>query len=181
VKPGTTGFPGGEGEVRLPGIGVTVDGTRYEDEVDACLPLSQYLRERKSGGIPVDCPTAECGACLVLVDGVAVKSCLMLAVQTDGCTVTTVDGLADDATAHSLQKAFRRHVRRCTRCRPGLVVAAVELLRGCSSPSEQEIHEGLSGVRCPCGSDADIVRAVCEAADAVQDADTQLPETRVVG
>lgn len=57
----------------------------------------------------------------------------------------------------------------------------MELLRGCSSPSEQEIHEGLSGVRCPCGSDADIVRAVCEAADAVQDADTQLPETRVVG
>ncbi len=153
----------------MPDIGVTVDGVRHDDEVEAWLPLARYLRERVGGGgvVPPECETAECGGCTVLVDGAAVKSCLMLAVQADGCAVTTVEGLADDLVARPLARALRRHAQRCARCLPGLVVAATDLLRNRPDPSEQEIHEGLAGVRCRCGDDADVVRAVRAAADSL--------------
>ncbi|KUP97905.1 (2Fe-2S)-binding protein [Thermobifida cellulosilytica] len=155
----------------MPGIGVavTVDGVRHDDEVEACLPLTHYLHDRVSGGLPLGCEAAECGGCIVLVDGVAVKSCLMLAVQADGCEVTTVRGLADDDAVRCLARTFRRYVRRCAQCLPGLTVAAVDLLRDQEAVlSEQEIRARLAGVRCPCGDEADVVRAVREAADVLE-------------
>ncbi|MEY9215238.1 2Fe-2S iron-sulfur cluster binding domain-containing protein [Thermobifida halotolerans] len=167
----------------MPDIGVTVDGVRYDDEVQARLPLAHYLRARGAGSdVPPGCETGECGACTVLVDGAAVRSCLMLAVQVDGRAVTTAGGLRRDDVARSVRRAFRRfRAAGCARCSSALVVAAVELLRECPDPSEQEIGGRLAEVRCRCGGHVEAVLAVREAADRLWGAARQTISDRVIG
>jgi carbon-monoxide dehydrogenase small subunit len=146
-------------------IRTTVDGVAYEDEVEPRLLLVHYLRDRLGRtGTPVGCDTSNCGTCTVHVDGLAVKSCSVLAVQTDGATVTTIQGLANGAW-HPVQKAFHeKHALQCGYCTPGMIMAAVDLLRDNPSPSEQEVREGLEGNLCRCTGYQNIVEAVLQAA-----------------
>ena len=154
-------------------VSVTVDGVRYVDEVEPRTLLVHYLREQLGKvGTVVGCDTSNCGACTVLMsgpDGVArgVKSCSVLAVQADGCAVTTVEGLADaDGTLHPVQQAFHeQHALQCGFCTPGMIMAAVDLLRENPNPTEAEIREGLSGNLCRCTGYQNIVRAVQAAAN----------------
>jgi carbon-monoxide dehydrogenase small subunit len=151
-------------------IRTTVDGVRYEDEVEARLLLVHYLRDRLGRtGTPIGCDTSNCGACTVHVDGKAVKSCTMLAVQADGAEITTIQGLAGSATGtddwHPVQKAFHeKHALQCGYCTPGMIMAAVDLLRETPDPTEQQVREGLEGNLCRCTGYQNIVDAVLQAA-----------------
>ncbi|MFD4504990.1 (2Fe-2S)-binding protein [Streptomyces sp. NPDC058457] len=147
-------------------IKVTVDGTRYEDEVAPRLLLAHYLRDRLGlTGTPIGCDTSNCGACTVDLDGATVKSCSVLAVQADGCTVTTVQGLAENGEWTALQRAFHeRHGLQCGYCTPGMIMAARDLLRENPRPSSDEVREALEGNLCRCTGYQNIVRAVLAAA-----------------
>jgi aerobic carbon-monoxide dehydrogenase small subunit len=125
-----------------------------------------YLRDRLGRtGTPVGCDTSNCGACTVHVDGKAVKSCTVLAVQADGADVTTIQGLASDGQWHPVQQAFHhRHALQCGYCTPGMIMAAVDLLRDNPKPTEDEVREGLEGNLCRCTGYQNIVDAVLEAA-----------------
>ena len=153
-------------------IRTTVDGVVYEDEVEARLLLVHYLRDRLGRtGTPIGCDTSNCGACTVHVDGKAVKSCSMLAVQADGTDVTTIQGLAQDGEWHPVQKAFHeRHALQCGYCTPGMIMAAVDLLRSNPTPTEDDVREGLEGNLCRCTGYQDIVDAVLDAAAETQGA-----------
>jgi len=146
-------------------ISVTVDGVRYEDEVEPRMLLVHYLREVAGRtGTPVGCDTSNCGACTVLLDGLSVKSCSVLAVQATGSDVTTIQGLAD-GDLHPLQEAFHEeHALQCGYCTPGMILAAADLLRDNPHPSEEQIREGLEGNLCRCTGYQNIVRAVLRAA-----------------
>ncbi|BCJ28558.1 (2Fe-2S)-binding protein [Actinocatenispora sera] len=146
-------------------ISVSVDGTEAVDEVEPRTLLVQYLREQRGRtGTPVGCDTSNCGACTVLVDGRAVKSCALLAVQADGAEVTTIQGLAN-GELHPLQKAFHEHhALQCGYCTPGMIMAAVDLLDEVADPSEQQVREGLEGNLCRCTGYQNIVTAVRDAA-----------------
>jgi aerobic carbon-monoxide dehydrogenase small subunit len=150
----------------MPTVRVTVNGTTYEDEVEPRLLFVHYLRDHLGlTGTNVGCDTSNCGACTVLVDGQSVKSCTMLAVQADGCDVTTIEGLAEDGEWHPLQTAFHtEHGLQCGYCTPGMIMASVSLLAEKPSPSEQEIREGLEGNLCRCTGYQNIVKAVQKAA-----------------
>jgi carbon-monoxide dehydrogenase small subunit len=149
-------------------VHVTVDGVAYVDEVEPRTLLVQYLRDQVGKvGTVIGCDTSNCGACTVHLAGPdgasrAVKSCSMLAVQADGCEVTTIEGLAGpDGTLHPMQKAFHEnHALQCGFCTPGMIMAAVDLLRENPQPSESEIREGMSGNLCRCTGYQNIVRAV---------------------
>jgi carbon-monoxide dehydrogenase small subunit len=162
-------------------VNVTVDGVHYVDEVPPRTLLVQYLREQLGKvGTVIGCDTGNCGACTVLLaapDGTAqaVKSCSVLAVQADGGEVTTVEGLAGpDGTLHPVQRAFHeQHALQCGFCTPGMIVAAVDLLRENPQPSEAEIREGLSGNLCRCTGYENIVRAVRAAATGAATVPTQ--------
>jgi carbon-monoxide dehydrogenase small subunit len=147
-------------------ISVTVDGVRREDEVEPRLLLVHYLRDRVGKvGTPVGCDTSNCGACTVDLDGRSVKSCSVLAVQADGGEVTTIEGLANGEW-HSVQSAFKEcHALQCGYCTPGMIMAAVDLLRHNPSPSEEEIRDGLEGNLCRCTGYQNIVKAVQMAAE----------------
>jgi len=149
-------------------IEVTVDGVRYTDEVEPRLLLVHYLRDRLGKvGTPIGCDTSNCGACTVHVDGVSMKSCSMLAVQADGCAVTTIEGLSANGALHPMQQAFRdNHALQCGFCTPGMVMAALDLLRDNPEPTDQEIRDGLEGNLCRCTGYQNIVRAVRAAAAA---------------
>ena len=150
-------------------IDVTVDGVRYTDEVEPRLLLVHYLRDRLGKvGTPIGCDTSNCGACTVHLDGVSVKSCAVLAVQADGASVTTIEGLSQYGTGelHPVQKAFHEaHAVQCGFCTPGMVMAAVDLLRANPEPSDREIRDGLEGNLCRCTGYQTIVRAVRAAAE----------------
>ena len=154
----------------MPDISVTVDGVRYQDHVEPRMLLVHYLREVVGKtGTPVGCDTSNCGACTVLMDGQSVKSCSVLAVQADGSQVTTIEGLAgsNGGGLHPVQKAFHtEHALQCGYCTPGMIMAAVDLLRENPSPSDAEIREGLEGNLCRCTGYENIVRAVRRAAEA---------------
>jgi carbon-monoxide dehydrogenase small subunit len=154
----------------MPDISVTVDGVRYQDHVEPRLLLVHYLREVVGKtGTPVGCDTSNCGACTVLMDGQSVKSCSVLAVQADGASVTTIEGLAgsNGGGLHPVQKAFHsEHALQCGYCTPGMIMAAVDLLRENPNPSDAEIREGLEGNLCRCTGYENIVRAVRRAAEA---------------
>jgi carbon-monoxide dehydrogenase small subunit len=154
----------------MPDISVTVDGVRYQDHVEPRLLLVHYLREVVGKtGTPVGCDTSNCGACTVLMDGQSVKSCSVLAVQADGASITTIEGLAgsNGGALHPVQKAFHsEHALQCGYCTPGMIMAAVDLLRENPSPSDAEIREGLEGNLCRCTGYENIVRAVRRAAEA---------------
>ena len=154
----------------MPDISVTVDGVRYQDHVEPRLLLVHYLRDVVGKtGTPVGCDTSNCGACTVLMDGQSVKSCSVLAVQADGASVTTIEGLAgsNGGGLHPVQKAFHsEHALQCGYCTPGMIMAAVDLLKENPSPSDAEIREGLEGNLCRCTGYENIVRAVRRAAEA---------------
>jgi aerobic carbon-monoxide dehydrogenase small subunit len=148
-------------------INVTVDGVGYVDQVEPRRLLVHYLRENLGKtGTPVGCDTSNCGACTVLMNGASVKSCAVLAVQADGADITTIEGLANGGL-HPLQAAFHgEHALQCGYCTPGMILAAVDLLRDNPDPSDTEIREGLEGNLCRCTGYENIVRAVRRAAAA---------------
>jgi carbon-monoxide dehydrogenase small subunit len=145
---------------------VNVDGVRYDDDVEPRLLLVHYLREHAGRtGTPVGCDTSNCGACTVLLNGRSVKSCSVLAVQADGSEITTIQGLAQNGELHPLQKAFHEeHALQCGYCTPGMIMAAVDLLKDNPSPTEEEVRDGLEGNLCRCTGYQNIVRAVLRAA-----------------
>ena len=148
-------------------IEVVVNGRRYSEPVEPRLLLSDFLRGRLGlTGTHVGCEQGACGACTVRLDGVAVRSCLLLAVQADGSEIVTVEGLARGGKLTPLQEAFRRrHALQCGFCTPGILIAAEDLLaRG--TPTRQEIVELLSGQLCRCTGYAPIVDAIAEIAAA---------------
>lgn len=150
-------------------ITVTVDGTRYTDDVEPRTLLVQYLRDRLGKvGTVVGCDTGNCGACTVHLDGRSVKSCQLLAVQTDGHEVTTIEGLANGATLHPMQEAFRDcHALQCCFCTPGMIMQAVDLVTENPHPTEAEVREGLEGNLCRCTGYHNIVKAVQQGAGAM--------------
>ena len=148
-------------------IAVAVNGRRYRETVEPRLLLSDFLRGRLGlTGTHVGCEHGVCGACTVRLDGVAVRSCLLLAVQADGSEITTVEGLAPaEGTLTPLQEAFRRnHALQCGFCTPGILIAAEHFLERNPSPTRQEIAEMLSGQLCRCTGYAPIVDAIHEVA-----------------
>ena len=152
-------------------ITVTVDGVRYDDDVEPRLLLVHYLREQAGRtGTPIGCDTTNCGACTVLMNGASVKSCSVLAVQADGAEITTIQGLAN-GTLHPLQQAFHEeHALQCGYCTPGMIMAAADLLKENPHPTEEQVREGLEGNLCRCTGYQNIVRAVLKAAQADQTA-----------
>ena len=150
----------------MPRITVEVDGAAYEDDVEPRLLLVHYLRDRLGKvGTPIGCDTTNCGTCTVLLDGLSVKSCSLLAVQADGRQVTTIEGLGLDGDPHPMQRAFHEeHALQCGYCTPGMILASIDLLRENADPSDEEIREGLEGNLCRCTGYQNIVRAVRRAA-----------------
>jgi len=143
-------------------IAVTVNGTRREAEVEARELLVYFLREHLGlTGTHVGCDTSVCGACTVHLNGAAVKSCTVLAVQADGQEVTTIEGLAANGGLHPMQAAFQEHhALQCGFCTPGMIMAAVSLLDDHPSPSDDDIRHGLEGNLCRCTGYHNIVEAV---------------------
>ena len=149
-------------------IELVVDGARVADDVEPRTLLVHYLRETlgKTGTV-VGCDTSNCGACTVHLDGRSVKSCNVLAVQADGCEVTTIEGMARDGELHPVQAAFHEcHALQCGYCTPGMIMQSADLLRDNPDPSEEEIRVGLEGNLCRCTGYHNIVRAVKTAARA---------------
>jgi carbon-monoxide dehydrogenase small subunit len=148
-------------------IEVTVDGVLYRDEVEPRLLLVHYLRDRLGKvGTPIGCDTSNCGACTVDVDGQSMKSCSVLAVQADGTTITTIEGLSPPGELHPVQQAFHdNHALQCGFCTPGMIMASVDLLKENPHPSDDEIRHGLEGNLCRCTGYQNIVRAVRQAAE----------------
>jgi len=146
-------------------VSMTIDGVRYDDDVEPRMLLVHYLREVAGRtGTPVGCDTSNCGACTVLMNGVSAKSCVVLAVQADAAEITTIQGLANGEW-HPLQRAFHEeHALQCGFCTPGMIMAAADLLRDNPNPTEQEVREGLEGNLCRCTGYQNIVRAVMRAA-----------------
>jgi carbon-monoxide dehydrogenase small subunit len=149
-------------------VALTVNGSSAEAEVEPRLLLVYFLRAQLGlTGTNVGCDTTSCGACTVLLDDESVKSCTVLAVQADGCEVTTIEGLAEGDELHLVQQAFHEHhALQCGYCTPGFVMATVSLLQEHPSPSEEEIRSGLEGNLCRCTGYHNIVRAVQAAARA---------------
>jgi carbon-monoxide dehydrogenase small subunit len=147
-------------------ISVRVDGVTYTDEVEPRTLLVHHLRERLGKvGTVVGCDTSNCGACTVHLDGEAVKSCTVLAVQADGGEVTTIEGLAENGSLHPMQKAFHEmHGLQCGYCTPGMIMASIDLVNDNPDPSEHEVREGIEGNLCRCTGYQNIVRAVQQAA-----------------
>jgi carbon-monoxide dehydrogenase small subunit len=147
-------------------IAITVNDVRHELDVEPRDLLVYVLRERLGlTGTNVGCDTTSCGACTVLLDGQSVKSCTVLAVQADGGAVTTIEGLAENGAMHPMQRAFHeQHALQCGYCTPGMVMAAVSLLREHPDPTEEEIRKGLEGNLCRCTGYVNIVKAVQQAA-----------------
>jgi carbon-monoxide dehydrogenase small subunit len=147
-------------------ISVTVDGVGYTDDVEPRVLLVQYLREQlgKTGTV-IGCDTSNCGACTVHLDGRSVKSCSVLAVQADGCEITTIEGLARDGELHPVQQAFHdHHGLQCGYCTPGMIMQAVDLLQDNPDPSEDQVREGIEGNLCRCTGYQNIVRSIRAAA-----------------
>jgi carbon-monoxide dehydrogenase small subunit len=151
-----------------------INGELHEVFVDSSKTLADVLREDIGlTGVKVSCDSGNCGACTVLIDGKAVKSCLMLAVQARGKKITTIEGLANGTKLHPLQNAFVEHFAvQCGYCTPGMILTAMALLDKNPSPTEAEIKEALSGNICRCTGYVKIIEAVLDAADKMR-ADTR--------
>jgi carbon-monoxide dehydrogenase small subunit len=147
-------------------IQMNVNGEDRSADVEARTLLVHFLREDLGlTGTNVGCDTSSCGACTIHVDGESVKSCTMLAVQADGQTVTTIEGLASGGEMHPMQKSFmENHGLQCGYCTPGMVMASVSLLQENPKPSEADVREGLEGNLCRCTGYHNIVKAVLAAA-----------------
>jgi aerobic carbon-monoxide dehydrogenase small subunit len=146
-------------------ISLTVNGTPREVLVEPRALLVYLLRDQLGlTGTHIGCDTSQCGACTVLLDGRAVKSCAMLAVQAQGCAVTTIEHLGTNGQ-HPLQKAFKeKHGLQCGFCTPGMILTAIDLLGQKPDPTEEEVRHGLQGNLCRCTGYQNIVDAVCVAA-----------------
>ena len=147
-------------------INLTINGNKTAADVEPRLLLVHFIRDLAGlTGTHVGCETSICGACTVLLDGVAVKSCTLLAVQADGAAVTTVEGLAADGQLHPVQEGFwEHHGLQCGYCTPGMIMASCGLLKQNPNPTEQQIRQGLEGNLCRCTGYQHIVEAVQYAA-----------------
>ena len=147
-------------------ISINVNGVDHTDEVEPRLLLVHYLRDLLGlTGTHVGCETSICGACTVLVDGQAVKSCTMFAVQADGANITTIEGLATNGELHPVQQGFwEHHGLQCGYCTPGMIIAASQIIDRNPNPSQDEIRHGLEGNLCRCTGYQHIVEAVQYAA-----------------
>jgi aerobic carbon-monoxide dehydrogenase small subunit len=150
-------------------VNVTVNGEARESEVEPRLLLVHYLRDTLGlTGTHIGCDTSNCGACTVLIDGEAVKSCTVLAAQADGADVKTIEGMAEGSNGamHPLQEAFwEHHGLQCGYCTPGMIMTAADLLERNPNPTEEEVRHGLEGNLCRCTGYHNIVKAVLSAAD----------------
>jgi aerobic-type carbon monoxide dehydrogenase small subunit (CoxS/CutS family) len=148
-------------------VTVTVNGTTYEREVEARKLLIHFIRDDLDlTGSHIGCDTGNCGACSVIVDGTLTKSCMMLAVQADGSSIETVEGLADGDELNKLQQSFKdHHALQCGYCTPGMLMSATSLLRQNPHPSEDEIKKGLQGNICRCTGYWNIFEAVKAASE----------------
>ena len=147
-------------------VTLMVNGTQHNEDVSDYMLLADFIREKlKLTGTHVGCDTSQCGACVIHIDGISVKSCTMLAVQADGCNITTIEGLADGDVLHPMQQAFHEnHGLQCGFCPPGMIMSAIELIDGKPDISEAEIRQGLEGNLCRCTGYQNIVKSVHEAA-----------------
>jgi carbon-monoxide dehydrogenase small subunit len=147
-------------------IEITVNGERHVREVEDRTLLAHFLRDALGlTGTHIGCDTSQCGCCTVHVDGRAVKSCTLLAVQADGAEVVTIEGMAKDGRLHPVQQAFTEcHALQCGYCTPGMVMAVAGLLKDNPDPSDEEIVRGLEGNLCRCTGYLNIVKAVKRAA-----------------
>jgi carbon-monoxide dehydrogenase small subunit len=143
-------------------LSMTVNGREVSADVEPRTLLVHFIRDHlRLTGTHVGCETGYCGACTVHVDGKAIKSCTMFAIQADGATVTTIEGLASDGQLHPVQEGFwERHGLQCGFCTPGMIMAAVTLLEENDNPSESEIRHGIEGNLCRCTGYHNIVRAI---------------------
>jgi carbon-monoxide dehydrogenase small subunit len=148
-------------------VRLKVNGADHEAEVEPRLLLVHFIREVLAlTGTHVGCDTTNCGACTVLLDGRAVKSCTVFAVQADGCEIRTIEGVADNGKLHPLQEGFKEeHGLQCGFCTPGMIMSACALLEKNPHPSEQDIRWGISGNMCRCTGYQNIVKAVQYAAN----------------
>jgi len=153
----------------MPKVSMTVNGEAVERDVETRTLLVHFLREQLSlTGAHVGCDTSQCGACVVHVDGRAVKSCTMLAAQADGRQVETIESLSDGDELHPMQKAFRdAHGLQCGFCTPGMIMAAVDLVKRIPNPDEETVREQLEGNLCRCTGYQNIVKAVLAGAAAM--------------
>jgi carbon-monoxide dehydrogenase small subunit len=150
-------------------VSMTVNGTAVSAAIDPRTLLVQFIREQlQLTGTHVGCDTAQCGACTIHLDGRAVKSCSMLAIQAQGASINTIEGIAGaDGAMHPMQEAFRDcHALQCGYCTPGMVMSAIHLVDTCPKPTEDQIREGLEGNLCRCTGYHNIVQAVRQAAGA---------------
>lgn len=150
-------------------ISITVNGKTHTHDIEPRISLSQYLRETLNlTGTHIGCDTSGCGSCTVTVDGSAAKSCTLLAVQVDGCEVTTIEGMANGDQMHPIQEAFKEnHGLQCGFCTPGMVMTAVDILKNNPNPSEEEIRHGLEGNFCRCTGYHNIVKSIQHAAEKI--------------
>lgn len=157
-------------------ISVTINGTVYEGDVESRTLLVHWIRDGLHlTGTHIGCDTTSCGACTVLVDGKATKSCTMFAVQADGRQIATVEGLEQNDILHPLQEGFHeKHALQCGYCTPGMMMTGLALLRSNSHPSEHEIRVAISGNLCRCTGYVNIVKAIQYAAEKLQAAE-QVP------
>ena len=147
-------------------VSITVNGVTATHDVEPRLLLVHYLREVLTlTGTHIGCDTTSCGACTIMLNGLAVKSCTVLAVQADGGKITTVEGLAKDGNLHPIQQAFwDEHGLQCGFCTPGMMITALQILERTPNPSEEQIRHGLEGNLCRCTGYQHIVNAVQAAA-----------------
>lgn len=151
-------------------VSMTVNGKTVSGTVEPRTLLVQFLRENlRLTGTHVGCDTSQCGACVVHVDGVSAKSCAILAVQVDGASITTVEGLANGSKLHPMQEAFREHHGlQCGFCTPGMIMSAIDIVNRHGVPSEETIREELEGNICRCTGYHNIVKAIEAGARAMQ-------------
>jgi carbon-monoxide dehydrogenase small subunit len=151
-------------------VAITVNGVRREAEVEPRILLVDFIRDHLGlTGTKIGCDTTQCGACTVHLDGRAVKSCTVLAVQADGAEVTTIEGLVTNGDLHAVQEAFHeQHALQCGFCTPGMIMTVVDLLERSPDPTDEEIRHALEGNLCRCTGYENIVRAVHQAAEVVE-------------
>lgn len=147
-------------------ISLTVNGKSQVDDVNPRVLLVDYIREKLGlTGTHVGCDTSSCGACTIHMDGKAVKSCTMFAVQADGTVITTIEGISQNGKLHPLQAGFKEeHGLQCGFCTPGMIMVSADLLKNNNNPTEEEIRDGLEGNFCRCTGYHNIVKAVQNAA-----------------
>ena len=150
-------------------VSMTVNGKQVSAECEGRTLLVQYLREKLAlTGTHVGCDTSQCGACVVHVDGISVKSCTMLAHQAEGCDVVTIEGLADGDTLHPMQEAFREnHALQCGFCTPGMVMSAIDMVNRHDTLDEKTVRHQLEGNLCRCTGYRNIVAAILAGAGAM--------------